>query len=157
MIDAYAWLQNHAVKTTQADGSEVITGYLSVEKPISSPDDENVQITAFEWGMGPVRVSTIYLKTHRVFLIRLSQVRGTVDTSGIANLTVSITVPVLGPINVADLGIDVKKPVVTASVDLLLATGYVTVSLQLKDVYLEVHITSPFGNVDLDRTKIFSI
>lgn len=66
IIDPYAWLQNHAVHATQSDGSDIIVGYLSVEKPVSSPSDANAQITAFEWGMGPVRVSTI---SFRIFFL----------------------------------------------------------------------------------------
>lgn len=49
--------QNHAVKQ---NGTDMITGYISVEDPVNSPTDEKFKITAFEWGTGPVRVRTAY-------------------------------------------------------------------------------------------------
>ena len=131
-----------------------------MEKPVASPDDANVEITAFEWGQGPVRVSSVYLIEYIIFLIlilRLSQVRGVVDTSGTANLSISLTVPILGTVNIADLGVNIQTPSATANINLVIATGYATVSLDSTDIYLEVHIKSPFGNVDFDRTLIFSI
>ena len=92
-----------------------------------------------------------------LLILRFLQVRGTFDTAGMANITVSIMVPVLGPINVADLDVNVQSPAATASFDLVIASGYATVSLTGTYVYLEVHVKSPFGDVELDRTKIFSI
>lgn len=67
-------------------------------------------------------------------------------------------VPVLGPVNVADLGVSVQTPSATANIDLLIASGFATVSLEnFTDVYLTISIQTPFGNVDVNKTKIFSI
>ena len=93
-----------------------------------------------------------------IHILRLSQVRGVVDSSGyVANVTVSIEVPVLGSINVADLGANLQDVSATASFDVMIAKGYAMVSVSGTDVYLEVSVTSPFGNVDFPKTKIFSI